>query len=284
MDNVHPFQSHEDIRAEARDWVLRFNRDTEPTAEDISALREWAGRSSVHRAELERATEFWCDANLLSELAVPVGRSGARSMGERRGRLWQRLLPRSFSSAVVAVLFLGVAVVVSLQLLQIHGDIENGTYTTAIGEQRVLVLSDASQIQLDTNSEVRVDYGESSRSIHLVRGKAHFDVAKEQRRPFEVYAADGLVRAVGTAFSVYIDNRDVKVTVNEGRVDLARVQRRALLQTGDVGATSGHEVSGRSQIGSEVFVSLKKGQSAQFNKNEQEVNELSDKDLSRELA
>ena len=42
--------------------------------------------------------------------------------------------------------------------------------------------------------------------------------------PFEVYAGNRLVRAVGTAFSVRLDKDRVRVVVSEGIVDLAVVK------------------------------------------------------------
>jgi transmembrane sensor len=42
-----------------------------------------------------------------------------------------------------------------------------------------------------------------------------------------VFAGGGMVRAVGTAFAVYLKNDDVKVSVTEGQVDLATVATTA---------------------------------------------------------
>ena len=48
----------------------------------------------------------------------------------------------------------------------------------------------------------RVDYRGDNRIVRLSRGEVNFDVAKDPHRPFVVYAGDGLVWAVGTAFNV----------------------------------------------------------------------------------
>jgi transmembrane sensor len=52
----------------------------------------------------------------------------------------------------------------------------------------------------------------------LLRGEAHFQVAKDAERPFVVSARGVEVRAVGTAFSVQMDAAVVEVVVTEGRV------------------------------------------------------------------
>jgi len=287
VNNVHPFQSRSDIRAEAREWVLRFNGDTEPTGEDISALRKWAARSTVHRLELERATNFWCDADLLSALAVPLGGNSNRETPGFKSRLLSLSPFYKLPGIVIATLLLGVVTLISFWSLQSPENIKNGVYSTVVGKQEVLTLPDGSQVQLDTNSQVRVDYSEGSREIHLVQGKAHFDVAKDLDRPFEVYAGDSLVRAIGTAFSVYIDDQAVKVTVDDGKVNLLRAQQRSSAQAvafPDRGGALRYEDSDEQISNDKVLVSLKKGQSALFNEDMREVRELSEKDLSRELA
>jgi transmembrane sensor len=52
----------------------------------------------------------------------------------------------------------------------------------------------------------------------LVRGEAFFEVAKDPTRPFVVTAGSRQVIAVGTAFNVRLQDRQLRVTLVEGRV------------------------------------------------------------------
>ena len=97
----------------------------------------------------------------------------------------------------------------------------NGLYVTAVGQQKSIEMSDGSTLQLNTNSQVEVSYNNSYRNIRLIQGQVHFDVAKNPELPFRVYAGSGRVQAVGTAFTVYLKDKDVDVLVTEGRVALA---------------------------------------------------------------
>ena len=292
MENKYPFQRHEAIRAEARTWVLKFNRDTPPTKADIMALREWTERSPARRAELERAEEFWCDAEMLSVLAVPQGRDRDKIGAGSIGRFFTPLLQLNRASAMAALMFLGIAVGLLSWLYPVLGTAANGTYTTAIGEQKVLKLSDKSEIQIDTNSQIRIAYSDVRRQIYLLRGKAHFDVAKNSKRPFEVYAGGGMVRAVGTAFSVHLTQRDIKVTVDEGRVELVRVKPSAkevlgIAPNNEIAPASGVTGSARQKETPdtrEVFLSLDRGLSASFNHERETITKLAENELSRELA
>ncbi len=80
------------------------------------------------------------------------------------------------------------------------------------------LLEDGSTIDLNRGAEVEVRFTAAERHVRLVRGEAHFTVAKNPQRPF-VVAANGVnIRAVGTAFDVRLAQETVEVLVTEGRV------------------------------------------------------------------
>jgi transmembrane sensor len=91
-------------------------------------------------------------------------------------------------------------------------------FQTAIGEQAAVALPDGSSFDLNTDSRIWVDYSQRQRVIRLERGEAFFKVAHDTARPFWVRAGDYWVRAVGTAFNVYLRPTGVEVTVSEGTV------------------------------------------------------------------
>ena len=294
MTNVSPIAPQAGIRAEARDWVIRFNRDAAPSKADIAALNAWANQSPAHRAELHSAEQVWLEGDQLAELAVPVKAPTTRFIARGLRRLKQLLMPtgtRGFVTAMsLSAILIGATWYINTPAIS-----GNGSYQTAIGEQRTLILKDQSRIQMDTNSKVRIAYSEGIREIYLEQGKAHFDVAKNQDRPFDVYAAGGLVRAVGTAFSVFINNAAVRVTVDEGRVNLARVetpQENLMAQTSTVPSTApsstgpshSHSQSKPTDIPNQIFLSVDKGQSALFDQHQQTLTQLADNELSQELA
>ncbi len=97
-------------------------------------------------------------------------------------------------------------------------DSQQMTLHTAVGEQRVAKLDDGSVLTMNTDSEITVDYSGDNRIVRLERGEVNFDVSKDPHRPFIVYAGDGLVWAVGTAFNVRVEDGSVDLTVTEGRV------------------------------------------------------------------
>jgi transmembrane sensor len=92
-------------------------------------------------------------------------------------------------------------------------------YKTEQGGFQRISLQDGSTAFLNTNSEIRVKLTAERREVVLSRGEALFTVAHDAHRPFDVTAADTVVRAVGTAFSVRLrEQQQVDVIVTEGRV------------------------------------------------------------------
>jgi len=92
------------------------------------------------------------------------------------------------------------------------------TFSTAIGENRTVALSDGSTIALAADTHITVALSEKERNIELTKGEALFTVAKDAARPFKVHAGDATIVAVGTAFNVERDSDRAVVSVTEGRV------------------------------------------------------------------
>jgi transmembrane sensor len=135
----------------------------------------------------------------------PVEASFARP-SRRKRTIW----------AVAASLF----VVTAASLLTLDSLLAPGVkeYSTARGEQRSIVLTDGSIVQLNTLSRLIVRLDGRARRIELPEGEAFFRVAHDASRPFIVATPAATVRAIGTEFNVYSRSRDTEVAVLKGRV------------------------------------------------------------------
>lgn len=103
-------------------------------------------------------------------------------------------------------------------------DANHQRYLTATGERLAFTLADGSQVTLDTQSELTVDFTTGTRRVQLAHGQAFFEVAKDPKRPFVVAARNRQFVAVGTAFDVRVDGEQVKVTMVEGTVRVEPVR------------------------------------------------------------
>ena len=218
--NIVEFPNLKAIEEEAALWIARLDgRDSIPASE-ASALKDWVLRSPQHREALERMSLLWggleCldDLNYIDDESANDDDSGPKTNlpAKKRAKWWAGgAIAASLVVVAVSSFFLG-----SGERHQVQSD----HFLTAVGEQETVFLSDGSTIILNTNSEVTVDLSDSRRSINLLKGEAHFDVASDAGRPFLVYANDGIVKAVGTAFTVHLRKTSVEVTVSEGVVAL----------------------------------------------------------------
>ena len=244
--NVIEFTDDKDqIETEAWQWLIKFEGDTPPSTEDITALNNWSQQSPLHKETLSRIAKGWHSLDLLSELVMPEAsppQAGSSFMAtvllgllspfillaSVSGRAFNNIgeLFRSpvllvssttiVSGVMAAWLFMPL-VLSALITWQAPGE---GSFKTSVGEQSSFKLADGSTLWLNTNSQVVLEFTDSSRRINLLSGEAHFDVSHNPERPFEVYVDDKIVRAVGTAFSVFLEEKNIQVMVTEGRVQL----------------------------------------------------------------
>lgn len=219
MESIVEFPDREIIEDEALSWLIRLDGDQSLSPKEEQALDAWLARSPAHREALTSANRFWANANVLGELAPPQSVMDLCRKSLRRW-LWpdpgQRLKP---ALGLSFVLTLGLALSLALDLRGIGHS--NGVYMTAVGQQQTLTLADNSVLQLNTNSQIQVDFSDQHRNIRLLQGEVHFQVAKDPSKPFRVYAGNGRVQAVGTAFNIHLQADNVEVLVTEGRIALA---------------------------------------------------------------
>lgn len=116
--------------------------------------------------------------------------------------------------------------------------------STPRGQRLNHTLPDGSQVMLDADSRVEVNFGASHRTLRLLAGSAFFAVTRDPDRPFAVDTPLARITVLGTRFSVELDNADteqakarsVAVAVEHGRVHvqgLSAPQAEADLQAGD---------------------------------------------------
>jgi transmembrane sensor len=184
------------IRKQAASWVTELHdRDRNPALEE--KVRRWIAKDPRHAAAFELATETW-------------QRSGALP-----GYLPERTRPRVSGKALAGMAILCAAFISTIYLLH------DGTLVTGPGEQRTVDLSDGTQVSLNANSRVIVQYDDRVRKLTLASGEVLFNVVKHQPRPFVVVIGDQKIIAIGTSFMVRREEPTgpaFAVTLVEGRV------------------------------------------------------------------
>jgi len=211
------FMPASDIEAEASEWLIRLERDPSPATK--AEFEEWIAADARHRAAFVRLEKTWAHADVLRKLRPLDGDVDENVLDKFGQPASISVTPRKDRTPLLAVaaslLFLTVTAVTWLAVVRSEWQV----YKTDLGGFQRITLQDGSTALLNTNSEIKVKLTAARREVVLARGEALFTVAHDIRRPFDVSAADTVVRAVGTAFSVRLsDQRQVDVIVTEGRV------------------------------------------------------------------
>ena len=231
MENIIEWPDSTTIEEEAAAWIIMLDGEEEFSETNRAELRAWLKRSPKHVETLKKLNAFWAD-NQLTELLEPSLASVAVKARRRQKAQFPWMGAWRSMAAVSVMLMVGLAILFGAGLEGVTRSATNGPYATAVGEQKSIKLADGSVVELNTNSQMIVEYSEGFRNIHLVQGEVHFNVAKDPSSPFRVYARNSRVQAVGTAFTVYLADKDVEVYVTEGRVALAGLHALAPASAG----------------------------------------------------
>lgn len=214
MDQA-PIPANSDTPATASDWLIALGE--RPANDELRARFEaWLAASPDHRrdwAEIARTAEALGRAGPAHRHEwgefVRRRRAERASASRRVGRRRWAALAALAAAACLAFVFGGNL------LLRIEAD-----HMTATAEHRRVQLADGTVVLLAPESAIDVAYGDDSRRVRLLKGRAYFEVAAD-RRPFAVQARGVEARDIGTAFDVGLDAHGVDVGVREGIVDVS---------------------------------------------------------------
>jgi transmembrane sensor len=197
------------IRAQAAVWVTDLH-GPERSPELEAGVRRWLAEDLRHAQAFELATDAWQrSGNLPAHLeerrpAIPLAASTRVRHASRATRVG-----------------LAGAAVLALVLAAVFYVLKDPSISTGYAEQKTVELSDGTQVTLNANSRVSVDYTDRVRQVTLDRGEVLFSVTKHQSRPFVVIIGSRKVIALGTSFEVRREDtaeRSFTVTLIEGRV------------------------------------------------------------------
>ena len=203
------------VAIEAKRWVVKLDGIT-PIEQ--KRLERWLKESDAHREAFEAAKREWQSLEFLKYLREDPVKKGDPWVARKRIRR-QRNRRYAWPLAAAATIA-AIALAVGWSLLPEPG--YQAEYYTAVGEQQEVALPDGSSILLNTSTSLNIQFGRKHRNVYLDAGEAHFDVAHHPSRPFVVITSVGVVRAVGTAFTVYVNEQQAEVTVTDGTVEISQ--------------------------------------------------------------
>jgi len=209
MADVHKLPNMSRVEREASEWIARLDAD-DVTEEDRQRFEEWRAEHQAHARAYEELSATYQEYATAGPFirAVSFAQSMSEAAATRRSPRRGALIG---AAAALAACLIGA-------FIYMYRWPSTPTYQTAVGEHATISLPDGSTLELNSASTARVQYGRNERIVQLERGEGFFKVRHDAQRPFWVEAGRSWIRAVGTAFDVYIRPDAVEVTVSEGTV------------------------------------------------------------------
>lgn len=220
-----------------------FNLDE--YARSDAEFAQWLDESVLHRVEVLRFINAWNKADNFSELKSPFFSEPSNSKSKMVGKTGFGF---GIAASFLLVSVLTVKLIFDTPAITSAPDVFvqaapaslEYVYQTQVGSFEDVRLPDGTLIEVNSDSHLEVQLSENKRRVTLIRGEAFFDVAKDENRPFEVYAGNRVVTVIGTRFSVHHQDRNFEVAVEEGVVKLGPnkpsndSRETTILRAGDV--------------------------------------------------
>ncbi|MCP2065522.1 UNVERIFIED_ORG: transmembrane sensor [Pseudomonas reinekei] len=195
----------------------------QPSSADQATFSHWLQADPAHAEAYARAQVLW-----------ELSEGPARALADEEALALQRYLNAMDKSrrstvgrwsgalAMAACLLLMVSLGTGWQPLRWIDDL-GADFVSAPGEIRTVTLADQSQVTLDADSAIAVDFSRGERHVQLRRGAGFFSVT-HTGEPFVVDAEKGQARVLGTQFEVRLQPGGAQVTVLSGRVGVTADQ------------------------------------------------------------
>lgn len=209
--------------AAAAEWLVRRDRGLTPAEQD--GFLDWLAADPRHGEWLALHRGVVADFTALATWRPEHGTEPNPDLLARAPIRFPPARPR-FHRLVPAALA-AAAVLALIAVWWRANSTAPAPAATALTDLQRRILEDGSSVELNHGAVVSTAFTAGERRATLVSGEAYFTIAKNPDRPFIVRAGGVDVRAVGTAFSVRVDDAAVEVLVTEGRVALAGAERAA---------------------------------------------------------
>lgn len=195
-------------------------------------LADWAAHSEENMRQWECYRKLWGDSQSLQH-SRPINLEKALTLTKKRipqfnlNRRYWRWAQQTAAVLILSVLFSFVINYISGKQMAGPEPAQQVFYQelkAAYGIQTKLVLSDGTQVWLNSGSSLRFPLsfgGQTNRTVELT-GEGYFEVRKDVLHPFIVKTENLAVKVLGTTFNVnaYENEGYIRVALVEGKVSI----------------------------------------------------------------
>ena len=106
-----------------------------------------------------------------------------------------------------------------------------GVRNSNSNEIKTETLEDGTIVTLNKNSQISWEFNSKERKVKLI-GMAHFEVARDESKPFIIEGQKGSIKVLGTGFDVIsYPNKHQKVIVHHGKVEVKNQSNETAILT-----------------------------------------------------
>jgi transmembrane sensor len=215
----------------AADWLMERQDQHNWTDDDQTKLDEWLAASLAHQVAFFR-------------LEAALGRTERLRALLPSLQLSTNFWPTVLKTAAAISLIVGAGITGAQYLLGPR----TVAYQTSVGDRETLSLGDGSQIELNTDTSLRVAHDLPNRQVWLDKGEAYFQIRHDARHPFVVVAGVNRITDLGTRFVLRRYPDHLEVALVEGGIRLDAMERGskahvAILKPGDVATVGAGSIS-----------------------------------------
>jgi transmembrane sensor len=203
------------VMEQAAEWYALLSSD-EVAETDKANWKAWLARSHEHRlawSYVERVSRHFEPMQSVSD-----PRRAAEGLWEANSRVIKR---RQVLGCIAALAGTGILSWFTMRHtpLPLMTQAWQADYRTATGESLEVVLSDGTRVWLNTASAFNQHYTLNIRHLTLLTGEILIETASDALRPFIVETPQGRLRALGTRFTVRLDDTETYLAVYDGIVE-----------------------------------------------------------------
>ena len=223
------------IKQAAARWYMRM-RDAAPDASERTTFEVWLLSDRRHQAAyqlVESTMDDFSSTDRLKDLSNALTQKLYFEQSTRRKKLSKLGSGLAVMLLCVGLGFLGRTQYQTWQAAPLSTQVQ----TTAVAQIVKRTLDDGSVITANANSALEIVFYRHQRLVKLTRGEAIFEVTKDPERPFVVETQQAKVTVLGTRFAVNQLSKKVRISVDHGRVQVARAddtQKALILHDGEV--------------------------------------------------
>jgi len=210
----------------------------ETSAEEKLRVEDWSKQDINNQKELDNLQLIWN----LSYTAVPAHPSSEAAQSllrfkEKAAAQKTRIsvpIKQSYSLQdwiKVAAVLVGIPLMIWFFTVQIRTKDSNELTASTTAKTDTTLLADGSIVILNKNSILKYpeSFAEHTRTVHLDKGEAFFQVSHDNKKPFFVLANGIRIKVVGTAFNVKVKDGQTEVIVESGKVSVNKNHEQLVL-------------------------------------------------------